>query len=324
MLTRYLKKVDTITAGKLLKDGKLVAFPTETVYGLGARADSDKSIKRIFEVKGRPTYNPLIVHVSSMAMAQDIAVFDDESTKLLKVFWPGPITFVLPLKKNSRISTLVTAGLNTIAIRFPSSIVAQNILTAAKTPIAAPSANLSGKISPTSADLVSDYLDGRVDAILDGGVSELGLESTIIMTNPIRILRPGSITKQNIEAVIEKKVLGESKSTIILAPGQLKSHYAPVSNIRLNVNDPEPSELLLGFGNVANAALNLSLSGDLHEAAANLFKMLSNIDQKAIKNGRRSIAISPIPEKGVGIAINDRIKRAAADRGQARPAEVDK
>ena len=201
MLTKYLTKLETKTAGSLLKDGKLVAFPTETVYGLGGRADSDRAIERIFEVKGRPSYNPLIVHVSSFAMANDIAIFDDESTQLQKVFWPGPVTFVLPLKKNSRISELTTAGLNTVAVRFPRSKVAQSILLAANTPIAAPSANLSGKISPTSVDRVSEHLNGKIDAILDGGLSEIGLESTVIKTNPIRILRPGSITTQNIEKI---------------------------------------------------------------------------------------------------------------------------
>lgn len=314
MLTKYLTKLETKTAGNLLKDGKLVAFPTETVYGLGARADSDISIKRIFEVKGRPSYNPLIVHVSSIEMARDIAVFDAKSTQLLKVFWPGPITFVLPLRNNNRISKLVTAELNTVAVRFPSSKIAQSILLAANTPIAAPSANLSGKISPTSADHVSDYLNGKIDAILDGGVTEVGLESTIIMTNPIRILRPGSITKQNIESITGTGVLAENEDTTILAPGQLQSHYAPVSKVRLNVNGPDPNELLLGFGNVPDATLNLSLSGDLCEAAANLFQMLSELDHQVKKNRGESIAISPIPQMGIGIAINDRIKRAAAGR----------
>ena len=314
MLTKYLKKSETVTAGNLLKDGKLVAFPTETVYGLGARADSNIAIKRIFDVKGRPTFNPLIVHVASIEMAKDIAIFDDQSNQLLKAFWPGPITLVLPLKRNSSISKLVTADLSTVAIRFPSSIIAQRILLTANTPIAAPSANLSGKISPTSANQVFDSLNGKIDAILDGGVSQVGLESTIISTNPIRILRPGSITREKLESIGDVTLLNEDRDSTITAPGQLKSHYAPISNVRLNVDYPSSHEILLGFGNIQNAALNLSPSADLSEAASNLFRMLSEIDQIAIKNGLQTIAISPIPKKGIGDAINDRIERAAADK----------
>ena len=314
MLTKYLKKSETVTAGNLLKDGKLVAFPTETVYGLGARADSNIAIKRIFDVKGRPTFNPLIVHVASIEMAKDIAIFDDQSNQLLKAFWPGPITLVLPLKRNSSISKLVTADLSTVAIRFPSSIIAQRILLTANTPIAAPSANLSGKISPTSANQVFDSLNGKIDAILDGGVSQVGLESTIISTNPIRILRPGSITREKLESIGDVTLLNEDRDSTITAPGQLKSHYAPISNVRLNVDYPSSHEILLGFGNIQNAALNLSPSANLSEAASNLFRMLSEIDQIAIKNGIQTIAISPIPKKGIGDAINDRIERAAADK----------
>ena len=204
--------------------------------------------------------------------------------------------------------------MNTVAIRFPSSKIAQEVLRAANTPIAAPSANLSGKISPTSVDHVTAYLTGKVDAILDGGLSEIGLESTIIKTNPIRILRPGSITIQNIETITGTKVLTEDKETTISAPGQLKSHYAPLSSLRLNANNRNADELLLGFGDIPNSTLNLSFSSDLFEAAANLFQMLSNLDQQAIKNGKKLIAISPIPEKGIGIAINDRLRRAAAPK----------
>lgn len=314
MLTKYLKKSETVTAGNLLKDGKLVAFPTETVYGLGARADSNIAIKRIFDVKGRPAFNPLIVHVASIEMAKDIAIFDDQSNQLLKAFWPGPITFVLPLKSNSSISKLVTAGLSTVAIRFPSSTIAQRILLTANTPIAAPSANLSGKISPTSANQVFDSLNGKIDAILDGGVSQVGLESTIISTNPIRILRPGSITREKLENIGDVTLLNKDKASTITAPGQLKSHYAPISNVRLNVDYPSSHEILLGFGNIQNATLNLSPSANLSEAASNLFRMLSEIDRIAIKNGIQTIAISPIPQKGIGAAINDRIERAAADK----------
>lgn len=314
MLTKYLKKSETVTAGNLLKDGKLVAFPTETVYGLGARADSNIAIKRIFDVKGRPAFNPLIVHVASIEMAKDIAIFDDQSNQLLKAFWPGPITFVLPLKSNSSISKLVTANLRTVAIRFPSSTIAQRILLTANTPIAAPSANLSGKISPTSANQVFDSLNGKIDAILDGGVSQVGLESTIISTNPIRILRPGSITREKLENIGDVTLLNKDKDSTITAPGQLKSHYAPISNVRLNVDYPSSHEILLGFGNIQNATLNLSPSANLSEAASNLFRMLSEIDRIAIKNGIQTIAISPIPQKGIGAAINDRIERAAADK----------
>lgn len=314
MITKNLEIDETFLAGKLLRDGKLVAFPTETVYGLGARADSDNSIKRIFDVKGRPSFNPLIVHVASIRMAKDIAVFDKQTLKLINKLWPGPITFVVPLKNNHNISKFVTAGLDSVAIRFPKSTIAQQILLSAGVPIAAPSANLSGRISPTSASEVFEDLGGKINAILDGGPCEVGVESTIIKTNPITLLRPGVISPEDIRHITGTEVFLSHEDASITAPGQLKSHYAPKAPVRLNVHNPEPNEVLLGFGDVGNATLNLSPSANLSEAAKNLFYMLRKLDQALSKGDFKVIAVSPIPKIGIGLAINDRLKRASAPR----------
>ena len=314
MITKNLEIDETFLAGKLLRDGKLVAFPTETVYGLGARADSDNSIKRIFDVKGRPSFNPLIVHVASIRMAKDIAVFDKQTLKLINKLWPGPITFVVPLKNDHNISKFVTAGLDSVAIRFPKSTIAQQILLSAGVPIAAPSANLSGRISPTSAIEVFEDLDGKINAILDGGSCEVGVESTIIKTDPITLLRPGGISSEDIQRITGTEVFFLNKDASIVAPGQLKSHYAPKASVKLNVHNLEPNEVLLGFGNVENATLNLSPSANLSEAAKNLFYMLRKLDQALSKDDFKIIAVSPIPKIGIGLAINDRLKRASAPR----------
>ena len=314
MITKNLKIDETFLAGKLLRDGKLVAFPTETVYGLGARADSDNSIKRIFDVKGRPSFNPLIVHVSSIRMAKDIAIFEKQTLKLIDKLWPGPITFVVPLKNGHNISKFVTAGLDSVAIRFPKSTIAQKILLSAGVPIAAPSANLSGRISPTSANEVFEDLGGKINAILDGGPCEVGVESTIIKTDPITLLRPGGISPEDIKHITGTEVFLSHDDESIIAPGQLKSHYAPRAPVRLNVHNPEPNEVLLGFGNVGNATLNLSPSANLSEAAKNLFYMLRKLDHALSKEDSLVIAVSPIPKIGIGLAINDRLKRASAPR----------
>lgn len=314
MITKNLEIDETFLAGKLLRDGKLVAFPTETVYGLGARADSDNSIKRIFDVKGRPSFNPLIVHVASIRMAKDIAVFDKQTLKLINKLWPGPITFVVPLKNDHNISKFVTAGLDSVAIRFPKSTIAQQILLSAGVPIAAPSANLSGRISPTSASEVFEDLGGKINAILDGGPCEVGVESTIIKTDPITLLRPGVISPEDIRHITGTEVFLSHEDASITAPGQLKSHYAPKAPVRLNVHNPKPNEVLLGFGDVGNATLNLSPSANLSEAAKNLFYMLRKLDQALSKDDFKVIAVSPIPKIGIGLAINDRLKRASAPR----------
>jgi L-threonylcarbamoyladenylate synthase len=314
LITKNLEIDETFLAGKLLRDGKLVAFPTETVYGLGARADSDNSIKRIFDVKGRPSFNPLIVHVPSIRMAKDIAIFDKQTLKLINKLWPGPITFVVPLKNDHNISKFVTAGLDSVAIRFPKSTIAQQILLSAGVPIAAPSANLSGRISPTSASEVFEDLGGKINAILDGGPCEVGVESTIIKTDPITLLRPGVISPEDIRHITGTEVFLSHEDASITAPGQLKSHYAPKAPVRLNVHNPEPNEVLLGFGDVGNATLNLSPSANLSEAAKNLFYMLRKLDQALSKDDFKVIAVSPIPKIGIGLAINDRLKRASAPR----------
>jgi len=313
-MTEYLDQYQISKAAELLKQGKLVAFPTETVYGLGARADSDNSVRRIFEAKRRPSFNPLIVHVPTLEEAQEIAIFDPLSLKLARELWPGPITFVVPLKRNNTISTFVTAGLDTVAIRIPNSKIALSLLKLVGAPIAAPSANLSGRISPTSASLVLRNLGGKIDAILDGGRCIVGLESTIISINPLEILRPGGITTDYISKTFELNIPYNNEIKKIKAPGQLKSHYAPAASVRLNALSPLSNEILLGFGKTTNATLNLSETSNLSEAAQNLFSMLNDMDEIASNKGLNSIAISPIPNFGIGLAINDRLTRAAAPR----------
>lgn len=247
-------------------------------------------------------------------MAKDIAVFDKQTLKLINKLWPGPITFVVPLKNDHNISKFVTAGLDSVAIRFPKSTIAQQILLSAGVPIAAPSANLSGRISPTSASEVFEDLGGKINAILDGGPCEVGVESTIIKTDPITLLRPGVISPEDIRHITGTEVFLSHEDASITAPGQLKSHYAPKAPVRLNVHNPEPNEVLLGFGDVGNATLNLSPSANLSEAAKNLFYMLRKLDQVLSKDDFKVIAVSPIPKIGIGLAINDRLKRASAPR----------
>jgi L-threonylcarbamoyladenylate synthase len=298
-------------AAALLASGALVAFPTETVYGLGADARNDEAVAAIYAAKGRPSFNPLIVHVASVEAAQRYVQFDDAAHDLAQAFWPGPMTLVLPLRIDAGISNLVTAGLPTLAIRVPQNALALDLLTLFDGPVAAPSANPSGRISPTTARHVVDGLSGKIAAVVDGGACSVGLESTIIRTKPdLQLLRPGGLPVEHIEAALGQTVRGAAIiSETPDAPGQLLSHYAPNAPVRLNATQAKPEEVLLGFGS-SGGTLNLSVTGDLHEAAANLFSMLRLLDEK----GASRIAVAPIPDHGLGRAINDRLARAAAPR----------
>jgi L-threonylcarbamoyladenylate synthase len=306
-----------------LRAGGLVAFPTETVYGLGADATNGEAIARLYEAKGRPTFNPLIAHVGDLAAAQKLARFDADATRLAEAFWPGPLTLVLPKADGCPVADLATAGLDTIAVRVPSHPVARKILQAFGKPIVAPSANRSGHVSPTTAGHVLADLRGRIDLIVNDGATPIGVESTIIacLGEPV-LLRPGGLPRHAIERVLGH-ALAEPECSIApddeapLAPGMLASHYAPRTRLRLNATRVEPDEALLAFGpSLAEGAeqgvrvLNLSERGDLIEAAANLFSHLRALDGA----GARSIAAMPVPNHGLGEAINDRLARAAAQR----------
>ncbi|HLG87578.1 MAG TPA: L-threonylcarbamoyladenylate synthase [Alphaproteobacteria bacterium] len=303
-------------AAALIRAGGLVAFPTETVYGLGADATNSKAVARIFEAKGRPSFNPLIVHVGDIRIAGIYAPLDDRAEDLAAAFWPGPLTLVLPRRPNSAISELVSAGLGSVAIRMPAHPVARELLRAAGRPIAAPSANRSGHVSPTAPIHVAEELADEVDMILAAGRSEVGLESTIIdLSRPKAVLlRPGAVTREQVEAVIGPVDTASGDPDRPTAPGQLRRHYAPSTRLRLNAETAEPGEALLAFGPAllagrrADRVLNLSERGDPTEAAANLFAMLRTLDA----GGHRGIAVMPIPEAGLGAAINDRLGRAAA------------
>ncbi|WP_421860050.1 L-threonylcarbamoyladenylate synthase [Parvibaculum sp.] len=308
-------------AGAAIREGRLAGFPTETVYGLGADATDDKAVASIFEAKGRPRFNPLIVHVADFAEAEKYCVFNAEAEKLARIFWPGGITLVLPRREDTPLSLLVSAGLDTVAIRVPAHETARALIKAAKRPLAAPSANPSGKVSPTCAAHVMEGLGSapQLAFVLDGGPCPLGLESTVIgfPQGIPTLLRPGAVARDEIEKALGKPLAdadtgaGEEGRA---SPGQLESHYAPGSPIRLNAREVAEDEVLLAFGPDAPEAkisMNLSPSGDLGQAAANLFAMLRALDAQA--QGRR-IAVMPIPMTGLGEAINDRLKRAAAPR----------
>lgn len=298
-------------AAALLRAGALVSFPTETVYGLGADATNDTAVARIFEAKGRPRFNPLIVHLPDAARVRDIAVLEGDAARLADAFWPGPLTLVLPIRPGAALSPLVSAGLSTVAVRVPDQPLAHALLIAVDHPIAAPSANPSGRISPTETAHVVAGLGGRIEAVLDGGACAVGVESTIVGFDPVpTLLRPGGLPAEAIEACLGAKLAMLAPGDTVSAPGQLQSHYAPRAGLRLNATDLRPGERLLGFGPV-EATLNLSPSGDLVEAAANLFHHLHRLDSE----GDAPIAVSPIPETGLGRAINDRLRRAAAPRG---------
>lgn len=298
-------------AAALLAEGALVAFPTETVYGLGADATNGTAVAGIFEAKGRPSFNPLIVHVATLDAARALTRWSDQADRLAMAFWPGPLTLVLPLAENSGISPLVSAGLPSVAIRMPEHAVAQALLRKVRRPLAAPSANPSGRISPTTADHVLAGLSGRIAAVLDGGPCPVGVESTIVgLTDTPRLLRPGGLPVEAIEDALNRKLRPAPAPTTgdITAPGQLLSHYAPGAPVRLDAVTARPGESHLGFGPVAGD-LTLSASGDLHEAAANLFGHLHRLDDLG-----KPIAVAPIPDTGLGRAINDRLRRAAAPR----------
>ena len=297
-------------AAAILATGGLVAFPTETVYGLGGDARNSLAVAGIYEAKGRPRFNPLIVHVADLAMAETFARFDDRARALAAAFWPGPLTLVLPLLPGTGLSLLVTAELETVAIRIPAHPVAQALIRTFGGPLAAPSANPSGKVSPTRAAHVAQGLSGRIAAILDGGACDVGVESTILgLDGPATLLRPGGVALEALEGLIGPVALHQNGDKLT-APGQLASHYAPAAPLRLNAL-PEPGEVHIGFG-PGGATLNLSPTGNLAEAAANLFHMLREADRLAGPQGRISAAL--IPNQGLGRAINDRLARAAAPR----------
>jgi L-threonylcarbamoyladenylate synthase len=303
-------------AARVLADGGLVAFPTETVYGLGADATNGAAVARLYAAKGRPRFNPLIAHVADARAALPLAQFSDEAKLLAGVFWPGPLTLVLPKRHDCAVAELATAGLDSIAVRVPDHPIARDLLKAFGKPVVAPSANQSGHVSPTLAAHVRADLDGRIDLIVDGGPTSVGVESTIVsFLGPPTLLRPGGLPRDAIERVLGYD-LAEAEpeaDNAPLAPGMLASHYAPRTPVRLNARNVAPGEALLAFGSDAPDAaetLNLSPTGDLVEAAANLFSHLRALDAA----GARAIAVMPIPNDDLGEAINDRLTRAAAPR----------
>jgi len=314
------KPAEAIAEGvRVLCDGQCVAIPTETVYGLAADATNPAAITRIYETKGRPRFNPLICHMSDLAMAERHAVFDPISRRLAEAFWPGPLTLVLPLRDDSGIHALTTAGLDTVGIRVPDGF-AGDLIRAFGQPLAAPSANTSGKISATSAAHVEADLGPKIALILDAGPCTVGVESTIVKVegDVLRLLRPGGLAAEEIERVAERPLRRkEGPSAAIEAPGMMASHYAPNAAIRLDATDVSPDEALIRFGTVAVtgeadaiAVFDLSPGGDLAEAATNLFDFMKRADA----SGAVSIAVTPIPNEGLGEAINDRLGRAAAPR----------
>jgi len=307
----------------VLRGGGLVAFPTETVYGLGADATDAAAIARLYQAKGRPAFNPLIAHVGDLDAARKIGRFDAAAELLAEVFWPGPLTLVLPRSADCAVADLATAGLDTVAIRIPAHPIARDILRAFGRPVVAPSANLSGHVSPTIAAHVHSDLAGRIDLIVDGGAVEVGVESTIVgIFDAPMLLRPGGLPRADIERVLGRALNAppedaDGDSGQPLAPGMLASHYAPRTRVRLNAERIEPGEALLAFGlgaisgiDEAAVVMNLSARGDLDEAAANLFGHLRALDSRAA----RTIAVMPIPDHGLGEAINDRLRRAAVGR----------
>lgn len=297
-------------AAAALGAGGLVAFPTETVYGLGADATSDVAVARVFEAKGRPSFNPLIAHVPDLAAAERLVAFTDPARRLARAFWPGPLTLVLERTADCPVSLLASAGLDTLAVRVPDHPLALALLRAFGRPVVAPSANPSGQLSPTAAAHVLDALGDRVAVILDGGPCRVGVESTVVDLSGGHavLLRPGGVPAEALEPVLGP--LAAPGDGPLRSPGQLESHYAPRLPVRLEATEARPGEALLAFGPAAPGELNLSPSGDLVEAAANLFGFLRRLDRKGVTG----IAVMRIPEHGLGRAINDRLRRAAAPR----------
>jgi L-threonylcarbamoyladenylate synthase len=308
---------DPAVAAGLLRDGALVAFPTETVYGLGADSTSDEAVARLFEAKGRPSFNPLIIHVASLAAATEHGSFNPVAHKLAKAFWPGPLTVVVPRRASSPVSRLATAGLDSIGLRLPAHQLAQSLLEQVGRPIAAPSANPSGRLSPTLAAHVVGTLGGRIAAVLDGGATAIGVESTIVacLDDEPALLRPGGVPREALERLLGRPLRArEGNPDRPGSPGQLASHYAPRASLRLNAVVAEPGEVLVTFGAPAERhrgeTATLSARGDLVEAAGNLFRVLHELDERNVPR----IAVMPIPETGLGLAINDRLRRAANPR----------
>lgn len=303
------------TAAQIIKSGGLVAFGTETVYGLGADATDGQAVAKIFAAKGRPTFNPLISHVIDLNDVATLAIVTDAASEVATIYWPGPLTLVLSKTNNCPISELTTAGLDTVAVRIPGRDVSRDFLSACKTPVAAPSANASGAISPTRAEHVAaslpDPSNGGPEMILDTGPCDVGLESTVLdlSADSPTLLRPGAVTKEDLEAIIGPIRVAGSDDTTPRSPGMLSRHYAPKTPLRINATHAEVDEVTLGFGTTSFPVdLNLSKSGDLLEASVNLFEMLHRLDAM----GAIGIAVTPVPTNGLGHAINDRLKRAQA------------
>jgi L-threonylcarbamoyladenylate synthase len=306
---------DLAAAAQLLRSGGLVAFPTETVYGLGADATSDAAVAKIYAAKRRPTFNPLIAHVENRAAAEAQGIFTSEAAALAAAFWPGPLTLVLPLAPGATVSELARAGLDSVALRVPAHPVARSLLATTELPLAAPSANLSGRLSPVTAVHVREDLDGAIDAIIDAGSAMVGLESTIIscLSEQPQLLRPGGISRAAIESVLGRPLTIHTSDDAPRAPGMLLSHYAPHARLRLEATSLKAGEAGLDFGGrfgKGENILDLSPARDLIEAAANLFHHLRSLDRKEYT----AIAVAPIPVMGIGEAINDRLQRAAAGR----------
>jgi L-threonylcarbamoyladenylate synthase len=306
-------------AAQALAGGALIGLPTETVYGLAADATSGLAVARIYEAKGRPSFNPLISHVADAAAAEAHGVFNDQALRLAETFWPGPLTLVVPIKPGSPVSDLARAGLATIALRVPSHPVALSLLRVFGKPVAAPSANRSGRISPTTARHVVDELGGAVIGVLDGGSCEVGVESTVVacLEDQAVLLRPGGISREEIERILGQPLAEADGTHLHRGPGMLASHYAPTVPLRMNARNLQPGEALLGFGDaviegqtMATRFIDLSPSGDLREAAAKLFFSLRTLDS----SGCTGIAVAPVPGHGLGAAINDRLFRASAPR----------
>lgn len=306
-------------AALLIRRGGLVGMPTETVYGLAADARNDAAVAKVFDAKARPRINPFIIHVADAAMAARYSTLSDLARALIDAFWPGPLTIVAPRREGAEISLLASAGLDTLALRAPRHPIARGLIEASGAPLAAPSANRAGRVSPTAAEHVIASLGDAVDMVIDGGPCEIGLESTIVAVDgeSVRLLRAGGLPRGDIEAAAGAPLLGPISSPTPQAPGMMTSHYAPRVDVRLNAQAPRPNELFLGFGGVrsgAAGALNLSAAGDLREAAANLFAYLRALDAACGEFGKTGVAVAPIPEEGLGEAINDRLRRAAAPR----------
>jgi L-threonylcarbamoyladenylate synthase len=318
MSDRRARAAGLIAAVEALTAGELVGMPTETVYGLAADAANGVAIARVFAAKARPQFNPLIVHAGSLADAEEVVLFGELARRLAAAFWPGPFTMVLPKRAGAPIADLATAGLDTVAIRVPAHPVARELIDRFGAPLAAPSANRSGRVSPTTAAHVDADLGDAVACILDAGPCPVGVESTIVRPTDAEavLLRPGGVSREAIEEVVGRRLASPAEQSTVTAPGMLASHYAPKSALRLDATKVRPGETLLAFGKTlpenaesAVATINLAPSGDLAEAAANLFSALRTLDEKGT-----AIAVMPIPDAGLGEAINDRLRRAAAPR----------